>query len=81
MEQKRVEPERPRMTTWRMRFECWTSNATDTYSEYVIFIAFPQQKCLHERASLLYYTRTAGLFDSEQRACVKKRITVIGVVL
>jgi len=27
----------------RMRFACWITKATDTRSEYVIFIAFPQQ--------------------------------------
>jgi len=26
-----------------------------THSEYVILIAFPQQQCLHERASMLLY--------------------------
>ena len=34
----------------RMRFACWTTKATDTHSEYVTFIAFPQQQWLHERA-------------------------------
>jgi hypothetical protein len=28
----------------RMRFACWIIKATDTHSEYVILIAFPQQK-------------------------------------
>jgi len=37
----------------RMRLECWINNATDTYSEYVILIYFPQQKWLRERASIL----------------------------
>jgi hypothetical protein len=27
--------------TWRIA--CWTTKATDTHSEYVIFIAFPRQ--------------------------------------
>jgi hypothetical protein len=30
--------------------------ATNTHSEYVIFIAFPLQQWLHERASRLRYT-------------------------
>ena len=34
---------------WRMRFACWIINATDTHSEY----AFPRQKWLRERASML----------------------------
>ena len=36
-----VEPDRPQMTVWRMRFACWVTKTTDTHSEYVILIAFP----------------------------------------
>jgi hypothetical protein len=32
------------------------TKATDTHSEYVIFIAFPWQQWLGERASMLRYT-------------------------
>jgi hypothetical protein len=28
----------------RMRFECWTTKATNAHSEYVIIIAFRRQK-------------------------------------
>jgi hypothetical protein len=35
---------------------CWMTKSTDTYSEYVIFIAFPLQQWLHERASMLRLT-------------------------
>jgi hypothetical protein len=31
-------------------------NATNTHSDYVIVTAFPPQKCLHKRASMLGYT-------------------------
>jgi len=48
-----VEPDRPQMTMWRMRIACWIPLPTNTYSEYVILIAFPQQQWLHERASML----------------------------
>ena len=44
------------MTVWRMRIAYWIPNATNTHSEYVILIAFPQQQWLHERASTLRYT-------------------------
>jgi hypothetical protein len=37
----------------RMRFTCWMTKATDTHSEYIIFIAFPRQQWLCERASML----------------------------
>ena len=50
-----VGPGRPQMTVWRMRIACWIPKATDTHSEYVIFIPFPLQQWLHERASLLSY--------------------------
>ena len=48
-----VEPGRPQMTIWRMRIACWTPKATNTHSEYVIFIAFLLQQWLRERASTL----------------------------
>ena len=51
-----VEWGRPQMATWRVRIACWTPKATNTHSEYVILIAFPQQQWLHERASVLRYT-------------------------
>jgi hypothetical protein len=40
----------------RMRFACWITKATDTHSEYVIFIGFELQQWLHERLSMLRYT-------------------------
>jgi hypothetical protein len=40
----------------RMSFACWIIKATDIHSEYAIFIVFPRQKCLHERAPLSRYT-------------------------
>jgi hypothetical protein len=36
--------------TRRMRIACWIPKTTDTHSEYVIIIAFPQQQGLRERA-------------------------------
>jgi hypothetical protein len=45
--------------TRRMRFACWITKATDTHSEYVIVIAFPRQKWLRERASMLRYAYIA----------------------
>ena len=43
------------------RFTCLISKATDTHSEYEIFIAFPQQQWLPECASMLHYMCTAYL--------------------
>jgi hypothetical protein len=54
----------------RMRFACWITKATDTYSEYVILIAFPQQQWLRERASILRYTYIVSLvIDTDLRVC------------
>jgi len=39
-----VELNRSQMTIWRMRIACRIPKATNTYSKYVIIIAFPPQK-------------------------------------
>ena len=46
---------------WRMRIACWIAKTTDPHSEYVMFIAFPLQQWLHERAPVLRYTYIACL--------------------
>jgi len=56
-----LKPYRPQMTIWRMRIAWWMPKATNTHSEYVILIAFPQQQWLHARASVLHYVYTAYL--------------------
>ena len=53
--------DRPKMTKRRMRIASWVRKATDTRSEYVIFMVFPQQRWLQERASMLLYTYIACL--------------------
>jgi len=47
--------------TRRMRIACCILKATDTRSEYVILTAFPRQKWLRERASMLNFTYIARL--------------------
>jgi len=42
--------------THRIRTECWITMATDIHSEYAIFIAFPLQQWLRERATMLRCT-------------------------
>jgi len=44
-----------------MRFACLITEATNTHSEYVICLAFPQQQWLHDRASFLHFTFIASL--------------------
>jgi hypothetical protein len=42
--------------TLRMRFACLITKATNTHSEYVIAIAFPQQPLVGRTPSVLRYT-------------------------
>ena len=51
-----VQPGKPQMSIWHIRILCWITKATNTHSEYVVFIALPHQQLLHERASVLRYT-------------------------
>ena len=44
------------MTIWRMLYTCWITKATNTHSEYVMFISFPLQQCSHKRDSMLRYS-------------------------
>jgi len=60
-------PERPEMTTWRMRIACWIPEATSKHSEYAIFIAFPLQQWLHEYTSMLRYTYIGCVVISSAR--------------
>jgi hypothetical protein len=39
--------------TRSVRFPCWTNEATNTHSEYVILIDFPWQQWLRESSSML----------------------------
>ena len=56
-----VQPDRSQMTIWRIRIACWINKATNTHSEYVIFIAFPVQQWLQEHPSVLRYIYIACL--------------------
>jgi len=55
-----VEPDRPQTKIWRMRNALCIPRATDTHSEYVIFI-FQLQQWLHKRPSMLRYAYIACL--------------------
>jgi len=52
---------RPQTTVSRTRIARYIPKATNTHSNYVIIIAFPQQQWLHESASILRYTYNAVL--------------------
>jgi hypothetical protein len=49
-----------------MRTACWITKATNRHSELVVF-AFPLQKWLHERASLLHYMYSVCLICTPLR--------------
>ena len=48
-----VQPDRLQITIWCMRFSCSITKVTNTHGKHVIFIAFPRQQWLSERASVL----------------------------
>jgi len=48
-----VQQDTPYSTIWRVSIACWITKATNTHSECVPSIAFPLQKWLQERASML----------------------------
>ena len=52
------------MTIRRMRVAYWIPQVTNTHSEYVTLTAFPLQRWLNERASLLRYMYIACLLFS-----------------
>jgi hypothetical protein len=51
------------MTIRRMRIACWTTEATDTHTEYVV-IVFPLQQRLHASASVLLYTYITSIIST-----------------
>ena len=59
------------MTIWFMLFACRVTKATNTRSQYVILIAFPLQKLLHESASVVRYMYIAFLSKSSSKMVMK----------
>jgi len=47
---------------WRMRIASWIPKATNTQSEYVILIVFPQQQWLQDRVPILRYIYISRIF-------------------
>jgi len=64
-----IQQDRPQMTIRRMRVACWIPTATNTTSEYVTLIVFPQQQWLHKLASMLRYTYITFLFFILEAEC------------
>jgi len=68
------------MTICLMRIACWIPTATNTLSEYTIFIPFPLQQWLHESASFLRYTYTVCLVIYH-RKCVYCAVRIQSLIL
>jgi hypothetical protein len=70
-----------------MRIGCWVPKATNTHSDYVILAAFPQEQCLHERATVLRYMCIACLvsyqvlFTSSDRLAYRLPRTSLTLIL
>jgi hypothetical protein len=56
-----VELDKPQMTMWRLCIAFWLPKSTNTHPEYVILAAFPLQRWLHRRPSMLRHTYIACL--------------------
>ena len=65
-----LQPGRPHMTIWRMRFTWCMPKAKISPSKYVTFIAFQKPQRLHERTSVLRYTYIACLFHNQKCVCL-----------
>jgi len=55
-----VEPNWPQMTIWGMPIACWIPKATDTFSEYVILIAFLTRLNVIRTLLVLLFTKCMG---------------------
>ena len=60
----------------RMGIACWITKATEKHAEYVVHIAFPWQKWLCERNSVLRYLPAFLLFERNNFsfACVNNHL-------
>jgi len=63
----------------RTSIACWITRVTVTHSEYVTLTAFPQQRWLHERASIVRYTYSA-LLARVNVAISRTKVTTVPVV-
>ena len=64
-----AETDRSKMTIRRTGNACWITKAINTHSDYVIFIAFPRQQWLRERASMWRLYAHCRLANSKFSRC------------
>jgi hypothetical protein len=75
-----VEPDRPKMTVWRMRISFWITKATNIQPEYITFIALSGQQWLHERASMLRYTYIVSLVTKYRLIHTNEMSPIISII-
>ena len=58
-----AQPDKPQMTIWRMRIECWIPKVTNTHSDYVIINAFsPATMVVRMRVNITFIPILPVLF-------------------
>jgi len=72
-----VQPVRPQMKIWRLRFAYWIPKATNTHSENVILVALPLQQWLNERAPVSRYTYISCLVIQDVPLATEPVISLI----
>ena len=72
-------PDRLQMAVRSMPIARWITKATNTNSDYVIFIAFPVQQWLGERTLVLHYACIACL--AGRYVCLYACLCICGLVL
>ena len=72
---------RPQMTIWHMRIPCWKPKATNKRTDYVILVALPLQRWLHERASILRYNYIACLVIKSKYSRISSKNEYQGFLL
>jgi len=60
---------RPQMTICRMRIACWIPKATNTHSEFVIFISFLLKKNGCTNAPRYCTRRVSRVFNKNEDVC------------
>jgi hypothetical protein len=59
-----IEPDRPQMTIWRMRFTCWVTKAKNTHTLGILNIyLFPRQNGYANAPQFYVYTYIACLVN------------------
>ena len=72
-----LEPDRPRMTIWRMRIAFWIPKTANTHSQYVIVSAYPLPQWLYKGTSMFLYTSCSLSYSRSIWKMIKHRVKVV----